>query len=358
VKKVITVVGARPQFIKLAALSPHLRKYFLEVIVHTGQHYDNDLSEKFFNELDIPIPDYNLDIGSGTPGFQIGNMIIKLEEVFLKEKPSCIIVFGDTNSTAAAAIVAAKLNIKLAHIEAGLREFDKSIPEETNKLITDILTDFYFCPTITGVEILKSMGITTNVYNVGDVMIDLIEQNRLKIENEKHILTELNLNVKDYVLVTFHRASNTDNVENLKEILNALNSIKNKIIFPIHPRTLSTIQKLGLLHLIKSENILLSKPLGYFATQTLIHYAKYILTDSGGVTKEAYYHRTQAILLDKQTEWVETLEEGWNIQAGPNCSNILYAINHLKTPKYQSSFLGNGDASLKISKILFENLHN
>ena len=356
-KKIITVVGARPQFIKLAALSPHIRKYFTEVIVHTGQHYDSNLSDNFFQELNIPQPDYNLEIGSGTAGYQIGNMILKLEKVFVKENPCCVIVFGDTNSTAAASIVAAKLNIKLAHIEAGLREFDKSIPEETNKLITDILTDFYFCPTDTGVSILKSMGITNNVFNVGDVMIDLIEENRIRIESETKILSEFNLTKKDYVFATIHRASNTDNSENLKEILNTLSQIKQKIVFPIHPRTYSIIQNLGLSATLKSDNIIITEPLGYFDTQTLIHYAKFILTDSGGVTKEAYYHKTQAILLDKQTEWIETVNEGWNIQAGPSEKNILNAILSLKMPESQSSFLGSGDASKKISYILHDKLY-
>jgi UDP-N-acetylglucosamine 2-epimerase len=356
VKKIITVVGARPQFIKLAALSPQIRKYFTEVIVHTGQHYDKNLSDNFFEELNIPHPDYNLEIGSGTAGFQIGNMILKLEEVFIKENPSCVIVFGDTNSTAAASIVAAKLNIKLAHIEAGLREFDKSIPEETNKLITDILTDYYFCPTSTGVRILKTMGITNNVYNVGDVMIDLIENNKEKIKDGLDVLNKYNVKSKDFVFVTVHRASNTDNIENLKEILNALLQINQIIIFPVHPRTYFKIIEAGLENIFTKENIIKIEPLGYFETQTLINHAKYVLTDSGGVTKEAYYHKTQAILLDKQTEWVETINEGWNIQAGPNSKNILNAIKNLKKPEFQSSFLGKGDASKKISEILHKNL--
>jgi UDP-N-acetylglucosamine 2-epimerase len=188
-------------------------------------------------------------------------------------------------------------------------------------------------------------------------MIDLIEENRIRIESETKILSEFNLTKKDYVFATIHRVSNTDNSENLKEILNTLSQIKQKIVFPIHPRTYSIIQNLGLSATLKSDNIIITEPLGYFDTQTLIHYAKFILTDSGGVTKEAYYHKTQAILLDKQTEWIETVNEGWNIQAGPSEKNILNAILSLKMPESQSSFLGSGDASKKISYILHDKLY-
>lgn len=185
-KKVITVVGARPQFIKLAALSKLLRPHFKEIIIHTGQHYDYEMSKSFFDELEIPDVDYNLEVGSGPAGYQIGTMLIKLEEIFIKEKPDCVIVFGDTNSTSAAAIAAVKNKIKLGHVEAGLREFNKYIPEESNKLITDILSDFYFCPTPTAIDILKSMGITEGVYNIGDVMIDIILLNWEKILNNNN----------------------------------------------------------------------------------------------------------------------------------------------------------------------------
>jgi UDP-N-acetylglucosamine 2-epimerase (non-hydrolysing) len=323
-------------------------KDFVFVIGYLGDKIEQYILQHY--------PQINAQFVIQTTGKGVGHAIW-LAKSCIHAGEEILIVFGDTNSTAAASIVAAKLNIKLAHIEAGLREFDKSIPEETNKLITDILTDFYFCPTDTGVSILKSMGITNNVFNVGDVMIDLIEENRIKIESETKILSEFNLTKKDYVFATIHRASNTDNSENLKEILNALSQIKQKIVFPIHPRTYSIIQNLGLSASLKSDNIIITEPLGYFDTQTLIHYAKFILTDSGGVTKEAYYHKTQAILLDKQTEWIETVNEGWNIQAGPNEKNILNAILSLKMPESQSSFLGSGDASKKISYILHDKLY-
>jgi len=353
-KKIISVVGARPQFIKCAALSKQIRKHFTEIIIHTGQHYDYEMSKSFFDELGIPEPNYNLEIGSGKPAWQIASMMIKLEEIFEKEKPDCVIVFGDTNSTAAATIAAVKNNIKVAHIEAGLREFDKSIPEETNKLITDALCDYYFCPTPTAVSILKNMGITEHVYNVGDVMIDIIEDNFEKIKSNNSILLKNNVQEKNYVFVTCHRAANTDNIENLKQILIALNEIKYSLIFALHPRTKKIIEQNNLEYLLESPYIKVVNPLGYFDTQTLIHCAKYVITDSGGVTKEAYYHKVQGILIDKQTEWVETLNEGWNFQAGPNTKKILENIAMLGSPKAQKNCLGNGDASIKIATILNE----
>ena len=351
-KKVISIVGARPQFIKCAALSKELRKYFTELIIHTGQHYDYSMSASFFKELGIPEPNYNLEIGSGKPAWQIASMMIKLEEIFEFEKPDCVIVFGDTNSTAAATIAAVKNNIKVAHIEAGLREFDKSIPEETNKLITDILCDYYFCPTPTAVEILKGMGIINNVYNFGDVMIDIIYNNYEKIKNNIEILNRFSLVKNNYVLVTCHRASNTDNIANLSEILNAINQLDERIIFPLHPRTRKKIEENNFMELLEKDNITLIEPLSYFDTQTLIHYSKYIITDSGGVTKEAYYHKVQAVLIDRQTEWVETINEGWNLQAGPSTIDIIKKISMLGNPKEQSHCLGNGDASVKTAKIL------
>ncbi len=355
-KKIISVIGARPQFIKCAALSPVLRKYFNEVIVHTGQHYDENMSGAFFAELQIPKPDYNLEVGSGSPGKQIGTIMIRFEEVVEKEKPDLVIVFGDTNSTAAASVVAVKHGFKLAHVEAGLREFDKYIPEESNKLITDILSDFYFCPTNTAVDILKTMGITEGVYNVGDVMIDIIEKFRTKIENNIEILEKLEINKGDYVFVTCHRAANTDNTDNLKAILNALSQIDRKIIFPIHPRTQKIIKENNFEKIIDKPNIIKIEPIGYFDSQTLIKYADYVITDSGGVTKEAYYHKVPGILVDTQTEWVETIKEGWNKQAGPNTEKILNFVKTINRTIHHSNCLGDGRASEKIAKILLKEL--
>jgi UDP-N-acetylglucosamine 2-epimerase len=351
-KKVMTVVGARPQFIKCAALSNQLRKYFHEIIVHTGQHYDFELSQQFFTELKIAEPNYNLHCGNESGVKQIADIMLKLDEIVAIEKPDCIIVFGDTNSTAAAAIVAAKANIKLAHIEAGMREFDKTIPEESNKLITSILCDYNFCPTATAVGWLKDMGITKNVFNVGDVMIDIIALLKLQINNNEAVLSRFHLQKKKYVLMTCHRAANTDNKHNLTEILKAAAAITLPVIFTLHPRTKKAIEQYNLSHYLNNNNMIICEPLGYIDTQTLIKNAQFVLTDSGGITKEAYYHKVQGILIDKQTEWVETLHTGWNIQAGPSFKKITEAIKKLKKPLKHQSVLGNGHAAEKTAKIL------
>jgi len=350
--KIISIVGARPQFIKVAPISKAFVNKAEHIIVHTGQHYDYSMSKSFFDELGIPEPKYNLEIGSGLPGFQIGNMLIQLEQVFLKEKPDFIIVYGDTNSTAAASIAAVKCNIKLGHVEAGVREFDKTIPEETNKLITDILSDYYFCPSETAVKILLEMGIVNNVYNIGDVMIDLIYQNLDKIKSNKDILNQHGVVPKNYIYVTCHRASNTDKVNNLKEILQALNRIDLPIIFPIHPRTKKVIEANRLDFLINKPTIHTIDPIGFIDSQILIRNAKFVITDSGGITKECHYHKVKGILIDTQTEWIETLKDGWNTQAGPNCENILDAYKNDKIPLEHKNYYGDGLASKKIVELI------
>lgn len=234
-RKIAHIVGARPQFIKLAPLSKALQAHFNQVIIHTGQHYDEAMSGSFFKELQIEPPKYNLGVGSLSPCRQIAQMLIGLEDIFLQEKPDCVIVYGDTNSTAAASIAAVKSGIKLAHIEAGLREFNKYIPEESNKLITDILADYYFCPTDTAVDILRSMGITENVFNVGDVMIDIIASSMPEIEANTAILSKLGITPGDYAFMTCHRAANTDVPDNLKAILSAASMFREKVVFPVHP---------------------------------------------------------------------------------------------------------------------------
>src|SRR5690606_38361608 len=312
--------------IKCAALSPIIRKEFDEVIVHTGQHYDYEMSHSFFDELKIPSPDFNLEIGSKPAAVQIGEILIKLDEVMTLTKPDFVIVFGDTNSTAAGAIAASKHQIKLSHVEAGLREFNKTIPEESNKLITDALSDFYFCPTQTGVDILNRFGVTENVYNVGDVMIDLNYRYQNYIQANHAILKRFGVDPKNYYLITCHRASNTENISRLVEILEAINNLDKKVIFPLHPRTKKIIEANSLDRYIKSDNITVTEPLKYLDTQTLVMNAHMVLTDSGGITKEAYFYKTPGVIMDDQTEWVETVNEGWNQIAGANCAKIIDAV--------------------------------
>ena len=348
--KILTVVGARPQFIKAAPLSKALAESenLTEVLVHTGQHYDYALSQQFFDELGLPTPQYNLEIGSGRHAVQMGQILIKLDAVLEAEKPDMVVVFGDTNSTAAAAIVAAKNNIPLAHVEAGLREGNKKIPEEVNKLLTDSVSDLYFAPTQTGVDNLKKQGITQNVFLTGDIGIDLIVNGLDKIKANKSLLQKLEITEGAYFFMTCHRASNTNDVENLKQILSTFADINEPIIFPIHPRTRLTIEQNGLGHFLEKKNVKVIEPIGFWDTQTLIRHAKMVLTDSGGVIKEAYFHRVPCLILDKQIEWIEAVNEGWSHIVGANRNRILEKIHNFGDPSVQSHFLGDGTAAKKI----------
>jgi UDP-N-acetylglucosamine 2-epimerase len=359
--KILTVVGARPQFIKAAPLSKAITEseYVSEILVHTGQHYDYAMSQQFFDELGLPTPTYNLEVGSARQAVQMGHILIKLDEVLEKEKPDMVVVFGDTNSTAAAAITAAKNNIPLAHVEAGLREWNKMIPEEVNKLLTDSVTDLYFCPTKTGVDNLQKYGITKNVFLTGDIGIDLIVNGLDKIKgNKKLLFHRLNqtlitnhqspITEGSYFFMTCHRASNTNDINNLKEILSIFDEVKEPIIFPIHPRTRATIEQNGLSHYLEKKHVHVIEPIGFWDTQTLIRNAKIVLTDSGGVVKEAYFHQVPCLIMDKQIEWIESVNEGWSYVVGANKYLILDKIKNFGTPSVFSKFLGNGTAAQQI----------
>ncbi|MBB6401732.1 UDP-N-acetylglucosamine 2-epimerase (non-hydrolyzing) [Methanococcus maripaludis] len=353
--KIITIVGARPQFIKLAPVSKEIRKHFEEIIIHTGQHYDFDMNKIFFDELGIPIPDYNLNIGSGTHGFQTGEMLKKIEEILLKEKPDLVLVYGDTNSTIAGALSASKLNIKIAHVEAGLRSFDRKMPEEINRVLTDHISNILFTPTETADTNLKNEGVTAGVFNIGDVMYDSL-LNALKLIEKKNfkMLNELNISKKEYILATVHRAENTDIKENLENIINAFIESNEKIIFPVHPRTRKYLEKYGLFEKIKTcENLKLISPVGYLEMIYLENNAKKILTDSGGVQKEAYFLKVPCVTLRNNTEWVETVLDGWNILVGSDKEKILENISKFnpKTETYNYRF-GEGDSSKKIVDVL------
>ncbi len=369
--KILTVVGARPQFIKAAPLSKAIAESenLTEVLVHTGQHYDYALSQQFFDELGLPTPQYNLEIGSGRHAQQMGQILIKLDAVIEIENPDMVVVFGDTNSTAAAAIVAAKNNIPLAHVEAGLREWDKRIPEEINKMLTDSVTDLYFCPTKTGVENLKKQGITEGVHLVGDIGIDLIINNLDKIEeNKKTVFDRLNsftvhhspftISEGNYFFMTCHRANNTDDVEQLKQILSIFDETQEPIIFPIHPRTKATIERHGLQHFLEKPHVLVIEPIGFWDTQVLIRHAKMVLTDSGGVVKEAYFHKVRCCILDNQIEWIEAVNEGWSKITGASHDKITEAIRNFHYPLESSHFLGKGTAALQIVQVIHSFLKN
>jgi len=352
--KILCVVGARPNFIKITPLIKEFKKYpkFQPIIVHTGQHYDYKMSGTFFKELNIPKPNYNLGIKAGLHGEQTGKTMIEFEKVCLKEKPDLVVVVGDVNSTLAGALVAAKLHIPVAHIEAGLRSFDKTMPEEINRVLTDHLSDILFCPTKTAVKNLKNEGIKKNIYNVGDLMYDVFLKKIKFIQTESKILEKLNLKPKEYALLTIHRASNVDNPEKLKKILKAVQLSGEKIIFPVHPRTKKQIKKLKLLHVCQLTNFQLIEPLGYFDMLMLEKNAKKIITDSGGVQKEAYWLKIPCITLRNRTEWVETTKNKWNILVGDQIQKKFNFINHFKPPTKQLKYFGQGNAAQKIFKII------
>ena len=303
--KIFSIVGARPQFIKLAPLSSRLAGLHDEVIVHTGQHYDYLMSEKIFIDLGIRKPDIHLEIGSGSHASQTGEMMVKLEAAMMEHKPDAVIVFGDTNSTLAGAVTAAKLNIPIIHIEAGLRSYNKNMPEEINRIATDHISEYLFVPTQTAASILKREGLEKNTFFTGDIMVDTMENN-IKIALQKStIISDLKLGDSEYNLLTLHRNYNVDNTAILENLLNQLGTLDEKIIFPVHPRTK---KMLGTTYEVP-ENIHLTAPQGYLDFITLEHSAKRIITDSGGIQKEAYILRKPCITLRTETEWVETVEE-------------------------------------------------
>jgi len=350
--KIVSIVGARPQFIKCSPVSKELRKDHQEILVHTGQHYDYEMSKLFFEEMGIPKPDYNLDVGSGPQGKQTGEMLIKIEKVLLEEKPDFVLVYGDTNSTLAGALAATKLHIKVGHVEAGLRSFDTSMPEEINRILTDHASDILFVPTKTAVENLKKEGISDRVHLTGDVMYDALLHN-IKIAEKSNILETLHVTSKDYFLVTIHRQSNTDDAENLSNILNALSQVEGKVLFPVHPRTQKFIKTYGLEEKIK-DNVSLVKPVGYIDFLWLEKNAKKILTDSGGIQKEAYLLKIPCITLRENTEWIETVEDKWNVLVGADKEKIVDAAKSFTPPQKQSNHFGDGKASKKIKNVLDE----
>lgn len=353
--KILCVVGARPNFIKIAPLFEEFKKHKIikPILVHTGQHYDYKMSQVFFQDLKIPKPDYNLNIGSGLHGEQTGKTMIEFEKVCLKENPDSVVVVGDVNSTIAGAIVAAKLHIPIAHIEAGLRSFDKTMPEEINRILTDHISDYLFCPTKTAVKNLKDEGIEKGVYNVGDLMYDVFLNSKIKAGKSK-ILQKIGVSSKKYLLLTVHRPSNVDNAKKLKEIFKACDETGEKVIFPIHFRTKNNIKKFKI-PIKKYKNILLVEPVGYIDMICLENNAKKIITDSGGVQKEAYWLKIPCITLRNQTEWVETVENGWNTLIDIKKEKIINAIKKFNPEKKQQKHFGNGDTAKKIIKIIYNN---
>ena len=350
--KIASVVGVRPQFVKASVVSRELRKKHEEMLIHTGQHYDYQMNKIFFDQLNIPEPDYHLDIGSGSHGYQTGEMLKRIEDVLIKEEPDIVLTYGDTNSTLAGVLAASKLHIKAAHIESGLRSFDRSMPEEINRILTDHCSDLLFCPTENAVENLKREGIVKNVHLTGDVMVDSLLYNKEIAEKKSTILNDLGLKSKGYLVATIHRASNTDDKENLKNIVEAFSELNETIIFPLHPRTEKLLKAYGLYDKLNSS-VILSKPLGFFDFVKLMNNSKILLTDSGGIQKEAYMLKVPCLTLRENTEWIETVEDGWNVLVGADKEKIVRMVKefHPLLEMHRDRF-GNGEASKNIVSII------
>lgn len=351
-KKFVTIVGARPQFIKAAMVSNILRKSNEEILVHTGQHYDENMSDIFFEQMNIPKPDYNLNIGSGSHGEQTGRMLIEIEKVLLKEKPDYVIVYGDTNSTLAGALAASKLLIPVVHIEAGLRSFNKSMPEEQNRILTDHIADVLFCSTDEAVNNLKNENITKNVYQVGDVMCDstLYYSNLAEKQIDKNKIDYLN-DLNSWYLLTMHRAENTKDEKILGTVLKVLEELDEKVVYPVHPRVKNMVSELNDKNHYK--NITFIDPVDYITMLYLTKNAKKVITDSGGLQKECYILNVPCVTVRDQTEWVETLQRGYNILSKPEYNELKDKILNAKIiDDNKVNYYGTGDAGEKIVNVL------
>jgi UDP-N-acetylglucosamine 2-epimerase len=345
--KIAIAAGTRPEFIQVEPIIRELVGRNIEYIfIHSGQHYDYDMDKIFFEEMQVPDPTHYLGIGSKLPGEQIGEMITKSELIFREEKPDMLLVTGDTNTALGVALAANKSKIKVGHFEAGMRSFDRSMPEEINRVIIDNFSDALFSPTERGIKNLHENGIYNNVFLVGDVMLDSITYYRKLIENKARTLEDLSLTKKPYLLLTLHREANTDNKDRLKNILDAVSSVPYPVIFPIHPRTKQRIQSFNIK---MPDNIHAIFPVGYFEFLRLIFHSDKLLTDSGGAQKQAFFLSKPCITLRPNTEWVETIEYGWNILVDDNREKIIEAVSNFRpqgTPDL--SLFGNGESSSKI----------
>ena len=358
--KVLTIVGARPQFIKCAPVSKAFGKCGInDVLVHTGQHYDPNLSDVFFRELEIPKPDYNLEVGSGSHGQQTGRMLERVEQVALKERPDWILVYGDTNSTLAGALVASKLHVKLAHVEAGLRSFNRRMPEEVNRVLTDHVADLLLTPTKLAAANLMNEGIApARIKEVGDVMYDAALFYGAKAEFSSSVLKQHGLEPQKYVLTTVHRAENTDDTQRLRTIFDGLCRVAEtvEVVLPLHPRTLKALEDIESLRTVR-ESLKVIEPVGYLDIVALEKNALAVATDSGGLQKEAYFHKVPCITLRDETEWVELVELGWNKVVPPRddssiCESILNALPGQDT---SPGPYGDGNSADLIARELVDN---
>ncbi len=335
--KIVQIVGARPQFVKLSPLSRAIRRNHQEIIIHSGQHYDIQMNEVFFRDMEIPNPDYNLNIGSGSQGVQTAEILAAIEPILVHEQPDWVIVYGDTNTTLAGALAAAKLGIKIAHVEACLRSFNRSMPEEINRIVTDHISDILLAPTDMAVANAAREGLSDKCHLVGDIMVDSLKFGLEKAHRISKAVDELELVDEKYSLLTLHRPYNVDDADNLHHILSSLNKLDRLIVFPVHPRTRNILQKMkdG-----SFANIRYVEPQAYLDFLMLMEHAEMILSDSGGIQKEAYILRKPCITLRYETEWVETVASGWNLLLPTNAPDFPLAINSFSPPSSHPDIFG------------------
>ena len=356
-KKIVTILGARPQFVKAAVLSRVIAKYdeIEEVIIHTGQHYDANMSAIFFDEMEIPSPKYNLSINGLSHGAMTGQMLQKIEEVLIEEKPDVVVVYGDTNSTLAGALAAKKMDIKVVHIEAGLRSFNMKMPEEINRILTDRISDLLICPTHTAIENLNNEGFSkmpSKVVKSGDIMKDAVEFYGENSAQKSSIITNLNLNKNQFVLATIHRQENTDDILKLKSIFEGLEKIneKKKVVLPLHPRTKAILEKNKL-----SNNLTIIDPVGYFDMLELLKNCNLVVTDSGGLQKEAFFLKKHCIIAREETEWVELVTNGYAKIVGSSSNEIIAAFQNFQNSKAEFNLELYGN---EVGEKIYKEIHN
>jgi UDP-GlcNAc3NAcA epimerase len=346
---VLTIVGARPQFIKAAAVSAALRSAHREVLLHTGQHYDAAMSAQFFRELALPSVDIELNVGSATHADQTGRMLIGIERAIVESVPDVVLVYGDTNSTLAGALAAAKLHVHVAHVEAGLRSFNRRMPEEINRVITDQLATWLFCPSAVAAGNLAREGVTSGVHVVGDVMADAVERFGPDHDRACAIAAAAGLRPREYFVATVHRAENTDDANRLRAIVLAFGALDATIVFPAHPRVRLALDRAGI---DIPPNVRLREPAGYVEMLGLARASRGVLTDSGGLQKEAYWLGVPCVTLRDETEWVETVEAGWNRLAGADAERIVETVRAIDPPATRPTLYGDGAAAEQITRVL------
>ena len=350
--KVLTVIGNRPQFIKAAAVSPRLRERHQELLIHTGQHFDDELSSVFFAELGLPSPDRELGIALGSNTSQTARMLSALESVVAEEQPDAVLVYGDTNSTLAGALAGAQVGVPVAHVEAGMRSFDRSMPEELNRVLTDHASSLLLCSSEVAVENLRREGVVGTVELVGDVMVDVALATQPVVRERIDLLAARGLTAGEYVLATAHRAGNVDDPERLEMLVSLLRSVPVTVVFAIHPRTRSRLVAAGLLDVLEqSDRVVLTPPLGYIEWTALLCHARAVLTDSGGLQKEAYLAGVPCITLRANTEWTETVENGWNTLVDLDAGAALRALER-KPPRERPPLYGDGRAGERVVSAL------